>query len=104
MVKPYTAWTVGNPNVYDRALARGPIKKQIGGWVWRSLEECVAWLDERGWHYKWPDSDSVPLHPYRLCMEAPWEESIHDELSSGAHILNRAVRIEGKEDIDGRAC
>ena len=52
-----TAWTIGNPEAYDQALAEGGVKKlgrgaepgYEGGWAWRTAGEAQAYADEH-----WP--------------------------------------------------
>lgn len=43
-----TAYTVGNPLRYDRALAEGPVSKLTGGVLFRSFADAKACLGTRG--------------------------------------------------------
>ena len=95
------AWTVGNPNSYDQALAKNPegVAKQVGGWVFYSLGAALCWLDEHNWEYTWEDCvDPVPLHPYRLDLPGSWVECVdpagRDE--AGVFRLKTQALIRGK--------
>lgn len=42
------AYTVGNPQSYDRELAEGPVEKAEGGVVFRDFADAKACLGKRG--------------------------------------------------------
>ena len=94
------AWTVGNPKHYDPALrGDGPIAKATGGWVWRTLEEALDWLDAHHWGYVWDSTKNpIDLHPYELSMPGTWESCVNPngDPVAGVDTLKRRARIVGK--------
>lgn len=98
-----TAFTLGNPTVYDENLAAG-MTKAVGGAVFLSLEAAEAAMVEGhlGGRYmpeSWfPESAPVPAAIYGLALDSekmvtPWTDDV------GAHRLLVATPIVGRVKV-----
>ncbi len=80
------AWTVGNPNVYDKALSESVIHKAPGGWIWRTEEEALLFLDKCNSFWTF-NGKKVPLVTYPLEINSNFEIIADEKDKNGVHIL-----------------
>lgn len=73
MSDPVRAYTVGNPDTYDPALALGEVWKQVGGAVYATLAEAAAALEDGKLPAIWY-SEGLPGAVYELELTAPLED------------------------------
>ena len=91
------AWTVGDPEAYDQALAQGGnVRKQIGGWVWPTRHAVKQWLEARAGLHDFQDGRGpIPLVPYQIKLPGTYYQCTRsgktgiDLLTTKAAILRK---------------
>lgn len=84
------AWTVGNPDNYDRAIADGPVFKQKGGAVFDSLAAARSAVADGRLPEEWGMGD-LPGAVYEMLTRPEWIGSERDQ--TGARFLTHACPI-----------
>lgn len=82
MAGTFPAYTVGNKASYEEGLAAGKLMKagatdeHEGGWVWRTREEAVSFLDSWNWEISFDGRPPVRMEVYGILLPNGWDQDV----------------------------